>query len=127
MSPETLKYVYILVFMLGGGVLAGGGLITAAFLSPRRPDPIKTMTYECGQDPVGNAWVQYNVRYYLFAMVFVLFDVEVVFVAPWAVGFRELLRTPGLGGIVLLEMVVFMFFLILALAYAWRKGILEWT
>ena len=113
--------------MVGGVVLAGGGLITAAILAPHRPDPIKESTYECGQDPVGSAWVQFNIRYYLFAMVFVLFDVELVFVAPWAVSFRQLLGMPGLGVIAVVDMLVFMFFLILALVYAWRKGILEWS
>ncbi|HEY4000232.1 MAG TPA: NADH-quinone oxidoreductase subunit A [Candidatus Xenobia bacterium] len=114
--------------MIGGaGLLAGGGIVTAGLLSPRKPDPVKESTYECGQEPFGPAWVQYNVRYYLFAMVFVLFDVETVFVAPWAVSFKQLLLTAQLHSAALMEMVLFLAFLILALVYAWRKGVLEWT
>ncbi|MHB2017046.1 MAG: NADH-quinone oxidoreductase subunit A [Candidatus Xenobia bacterium] len=125
-SPQTLQYIYVIVFALGGILVAGGGLVTAQLLAPRHPSKVKNDTYECGQEPIGSAWVQYNVRYYLYAMVFVLFDVEVVFVAPWAVSLRELLRNAALHWLAIGEMAVFLFLLILALAYAWRKGILEW-
>ena len=125
-SPQTLQYIYILVFLLGGIVVAGGGLVTAQLLSPRRPSKVKGDTYECGQEPIGSAWVQYNVRYYLYAMVFVLFDVEVAFVAPWAASLRQLLQSATLHWLAIGEMVMFLFLLILALAYAWRKGVLEW-
>jgi NAD(P)H-quinone oxidoreductase subunit 3 len=81
--------------------------------------------YECAERPIGNAFVQYNVRYYIFAMLFVLFDVEVVFLMPWAVGFVNMLKS--MGGVVFLEMFIFLFVLIIALVYAWRKGALEWV
>jgi NADH:ubiquinone oxidoreductase subunit 3 (subunit A) len=83
--------------------------------------PVKYTTFECGVEPVGGAWVQYTVRYYLFALVFLIFDIETVFLYPWAVAYQEL------GTVAMVEMVVFLAILFLGLAYAWRKGHLEWV
>ena len=90
-------------------------------LRPRNPNPVKAQTYECGMEPVGGSWVQFNFRYYYFALMFVVFDVETVFLYPWAVAFKKL----ELFGLV--EMVIFILILVVAFIYAWRKRALEWT
>ncbi len=106
--------------------LAGVGLVAAAFavarvLSPRRPSPEKLTTYECGVDPVGQGWSQTQIRYYIYAFLFVVFDVESVFLFPWARIFEGL----GYRGVV--EMAVFIGILGVGLLYAWRKGVLRWA
>lgn len=89
-------------------------------LRPHRPGPIKKATYECGLETIGETWVQFKVQYYLYALIFVLFDVETVFLYPWAVAYNQLpLFT-------LFEMFVFLGILAVGLVYAWRKGALEW-
>jgi len=87
---------------------------------PQKPNPVKTSTYECGMDTVGKTWVQFNFRYYFFALLFVIFDIQVVFLYPWAVAFNQL----KLFG--LLEMLAFFLILVVGFVYAWRKGVLEW-
>jgi NADH:ubiquinone oxidoreductase subunit 3 (subunit A) len=96
------------------------GVLAAALLRPHRPGPIKRSTYECGLGTEGDSWVQYKVQYYLYALVFVLFDVETVFVYPWAVAYNRL------GLFAFVEMMIFLGILALGLVYAWRKGALEW-
>jgi NADH-quinone oxidoreductase subunit A len=88
---------------------------------PHHPNPDKLESYECGELPVGAAWVQYNVRYYLFALIFVIFDVEIVFLFPWAVVYRSL------GFFAFVEMLIFLGILIFGLIYVWRKGALKWV
>ena len=89
-------------------------------IRPRAPDPIKSDTYECGMETEGNTWVQFNFRYYFFALVFVIFDVEAVFLYPWAVAFRQV----KLFGFV--EALIFLLILVVGYLYAWRKHALEW-
>ena len=96
-------------------------LILAKLLSPKKPSPIKNATYECGLEVTGDSWIQFRVQYYLYALIFVIFDVETVFLFPWAVSYGVL------GWFALLEMLVFVGLLVLGLAYAWRKGALEWA
>jgi len=91
------------------------------FLAPSNPTAEKLMTYECGVPARGGIFAHYYVRYYIFAFLFVIFDVEAVFLFPWAVNFRNL----GIAGLV--EVFIFMVILILGLAYAWKKGILKWV
>jgi NADH:ubiquinone oxidoreductase subunit 3 (subunit A) len=98
-----------------------GGLVFWWLIRPSRPTPEKLTTYECGEDPTGGAWVQFNIRFYVFALLFIVFDVEAVFLLPWAVVFRKL------GALAFLEGVVFIVILVVALAYVWRKGDLEWV
>ena len=90
------------------------------WLAPREPNALKSSTYECGEKPIGRPWIRFRVGYYIFALIFVIFDVEAVFLFPWAVIMRKL----GMFG--LIEMAVFIGILALGLAYAWRKGVLEW-
>jgi NADH-quinone oxidoreductase subunit A len=107
-------------------ILAGVGLVTMAFMArrliaPRRPLPEKLTTYECGIDPVGEGWSQTQIRYYVYAFLFVIFDVESVFLFPWAVVFERF------GYQAVVEMAVFIGILAIGLLYAWRKGVLRWA
>jgi NADH:ubiquinone oxidoreductase subunit 3 (subunit A) len=111
----------ILVFLVAvvGSLLLALVLWTA--LRPSRASEEKLTTYECGEEPVGGAWIQFNIRFYVFALIFVVFDVEAVFLLPWATVFREL------GPLAYLEGLVFIAILVVALAYVWRKGDLAWV
>lgn len=110
----------VLIFFIIGGLFVAGGLIAAWLLRPRRPYPQKLATYECGEEPVGNAWVRFNVRFYVIALVFLIFDVEAVFLFPWALVYRHI------GLLAFLEMAVFLAILIVGFAYVWVKGDLDW-
>lgn len=110
----------ILIFLLIGGVFTGGGLIASWLLRPRRPYPDKLSTYECGEEPIGEPWVKFNIRFYVVALIFLVFDVEVVFLFPWALVFREL------GMFAFIEMAMFLGVLIVGYAYVWVKGDLDW-
>ncbi len=92
----------------------------AYLLRPKRPDPVKSCTYECGLETIGETWVQFKAQYYVFALVFVVFDVETVFLYPWAVAYNQL------GLFALVEALIFVGILVFGLAYAWRKGALRW-
>ena len=94
-------------------------------IRPSRFSEEKLTTYECGENPTGSAWVQFNIRFYVFALIFIIFDVEAVFLLPWAVVFRRLSETQGL--LPYAEGLVFIAILVVALAYVWRKGDLEWV
>ncbi len=114
---------YLAVAILGGGgvVLAGAMLGLGALLRPQRSQPQKDISYEGGVDPVMSGWTQANVRYYFYALLFVIFDVEAVFIFPWAA------RLEAYGTFGLVEMAVFIFVLALGLLYAWRKNVLRWV
>ena len=90
------------------------------FLSPKKPNKIKKQTYECGIETVGETWMQFKVQYYIYALIFLIFDVEVVFLYPWAVAFDKLPLFAVIEG------VIFILILVGGLFYAWRKGALEW-
>lgn len=96
-------------------------LILWRVIRPSRASEEKLTTYECGENPTGSAWIQFNIRFYVFALIFIVFDVEAVFLLPWAVVFKEL------GLLAFLEGLVFIAILVVALAYVWRKGDLEWV
>ena len=102
------------------GALVTSYLLGVLRLRPKAPNAIKDRTYECGVETEGDTWVQFNVRYYMFALLFVLFDVEVVFLYPWAVAFRQV----KFFGFV--EAVLFILILMIGYVYAWRKRALEW-
>jgi NADH-quinone oxidoreductase subunit A len=113
---------YLTVVVFGGAAVAmvAAMLGVGSLLRPSRPQPEKYITYESGVDPVGTGWSQSQVRYYIFALLFVLFDVEAVFILPWATRLEEY----GVFGLV--EMAIFIVILALGLLYAWRKGVLRW-
>jgi len=111
----------ILIFLVVSiGFLAVNFLLWK-LIRPSRYSEEKLTTYECGENPVGSAWIQFNIRFYVFALIFIIFDVEAVFLLPWAVVFRNL------GMLAFVEGVVFIAILVVALAYVWRKGDLEWV
>ena len=108
-----------LLFPLGG--IAASRLLGALRVRPQAPDPVKEDIFECGVETEGTAWVQFNFHYYYFALLFVIFDVEAVFLYPWAVSFEKV----AVAGFI--EVLTFVVILLIGLAYAWRKGALEWT
>ncbi len=108
------------IFILLGVIFVAAGLIAAWVLRPHRPYPGKNATYECGEEPIGSAWVRLNIRFYVVALIFLIFDVEVVFLFPWALVFRSL------GMYAFLEMAVFLVILFVGYAYVWVKGDLAW-
>lgn len=114
-------YEYLLGFLLICGLLPVIALVTSKVLQPRRRGVERRTTYESGMEPIGGAWIQFNIRYYMFALVFVIFDVETVFLYPWAVAFHRL------GLLAFIEALIFIAILVIALVYAWRKGALEWS
>jgi NADH-quinone oxidoreductase subunit A len=119
---DLTPYGYAGFFFLFAILFVLGGLIASWLLRPRNPNPTKSQSYECGEMPIGSAWMQFHVGYYLIALVFVLFEVEVAFLFPWAAVFR-LQSNPWPG---LLAVGIFIGILALADAYAWKKGALEW-
>lgn len=118
-------YGYVALFALLGLVFTTATLGISWILRPSNPSPEKLSTYECAEEPVGDAHVQFRVGYYVFALIFVIFDVETVFIYPWAVALRGLARQ-GLGLSAFLEMLLFLGILVVGLAYAWKKGVLRW-
>ncbi len=120
MSEFLRSYLTVAIFFVVGIGLVGGILALSKAIRPVRPQPQKYIGYESGVDPVGTGWSQSQIRYYIFALLFVLFDVEAVFVFPWAT------RLEAYGVYGLAHMALFIFILALSLVYAWRKGLLRW-
>lgn len=118
-------FANVLVFMVLSFVFVGGMLLLGSLLRPDNPEPLKLTPYECGEPPTGNAWVNFNIRFYLVALIFVIFDVEIAFVYPVAVVFKEWV-SKGQGLFALLEIGLFLGILFVGLAYAWAKGDFEW-
>lgn len=115
------SYAFIGLFFVAAVSFPFAPLILAFFLRPKRPTPIKQSTYECGLEVIGDIRIQFKVQYYLYALAFVIFDIEVVFLYPWAVAFNQL----GLYGFMVAA--VFLLMLFAGLVYEWRKGALEWV
>ena len=115
-----INYLPILVLLVISTVLAAVVILISTFLGPRHPTPRKLLPYESGMTPLGSAQRRMPIRFYLVAVLFILFDVEIIFLYPWAVTFRQL----GLFG--LIEMVIFVAILLVGYVYAWKKGALEW-
>jgi NADH-quinone oxidoreductase subunit A len=115
------NYLTVAAFFLLGVLLPLAALTAGRLLRPSNPYEAKLTTYESGIDPTGGSWIQYNVRFYVVALLFVLFDVETVFLYPWAVAYEQL------GVFALIEMLIFVLFLLLGLVYAWKKKVLKWT
>ncbi len=113
---------FLLIFAVAFPLVPIGASVALGLfrIRPRKPDPIKQSVYECGMVPVGDALVRYNVRYYLFALLFVVFDVEAIFLYPWAVAYR------GLGVYAFVEALIFIAILLVGYVYAWRKRAMEW-
>ena len=110
----------VMVAVLVGIGFVASTLFVANLLAPRIRGRIKESIYECGMTPIGQGWNQMNLRYYLFAIVFLIFEIEAVFLFPWVVVFRRI------GPVAFWEMLLFLAMLLFGLAYAWRKGVLQW-
>lgn len=123
-------YQIILLFAFGGVAGVGLPLLIGSFIRPKNPNPEKNATYESGEQPIGSAWGKFNSRFYTIAIIFVLFETELVFLFPWAIVFGNeeiITETNGLWGkFVFAEMSLFILILALGLAYVWAKGFLEW-
>jgi len=120
-SDFLRQYLTVAIFMGAAVVMVGAMLGLGRLLRPTRPQAQKYIAYESGVDPVGMGWSQSQIRYYVFALLFVMFDVEAVFIFPWAP------RLEALASYGLVEMLVFIVILVLGLVYAWRKGVLRWV
>jgi NADH:ubiquinone oxidoreductase subunit 3 (subunit A) len=114
-------FLFVGILLVVATLLPVAGLGVARLIRPKKPNPIKQSTYECGIETVGDAWVQFRAQYYIYALVFVIFDIEAVFLFPWAVAYGQL---PLYA---LVEVIIFILILALALVYAWRKGALRWS
>jgi NADH-quinone oxidoreductase subunit A len=110
----------VFIFVLIGVLFVAIGMAIAWLLRPHRPYPSKRTTYECGETPVGDTRMRFNIRFYVIALIFIVFDVEVVFLFPWALVYKNL------GWFAFFEMIVFLAILLVGYAYVWRKGDLEW-
>jgi len=117
-------YSQFAIFLAAALVFGLGALIFSWFLRPYRPTDEKRTTYECGERPIGSAWVQFNTQYYVIALLYVVFAVGALFVAPWAAQYRALIARYGTFGFV--EMLIFLAVLAIGLIYAWGKGVLRW-
>jgi NADH-quinone oxidoreductase subunit A len=114
------RFFPIFLFIFVGLTFGVVTLVVSYFLQPRYPEPEKLSAYECGSEPFSDARMPFPVRYYILAMLFVIFDIEVIFLYPWAVAFTKI------GMIGLIEMLIFIALFLVAYVYAWRKGALEW-
>jgi NADH-quinone oxidoreductase subunit A len=132
MTPETLV-ASIAVFVSVGAVFLLANLLLGKLIRPNRPSPEKGDVYECGEKPVGTAWIQFDLRFYVVALLFVIFDVEIAFFFPWAVVFGQYTQ-PNAGQTALafarfafVELMVFFGILLVGFAYLWKRGDLEWV
>lgn len=121
MENYANNYVVVAIFIVLGILLPVVALTAGRLLRPNKPTELKQTTYESGNEPVGEGQVRFNIRYYLFALMFVIFDVETVFLYPWAVAYNKL------GLFVLVEMIIFAGMLLIGLLYAWKKKVLKWN
>ncbi len=116
-----LSFAGVLVFLVAGFFILALVLWLSRLIQPKgTPGPDKYIPYECGEIPEGSAWIQFNIRFYVFALIFIIFDVEIICLLPWAVVFRKL------GILAFIEGLVFIGILAVGLAYVWKKGDLEW-
>ncbi len=121
----------ILLFTVGGALFVAAALLVSRLIRPNRPNTQKLSSYESGETPQGPAWIQFNLRFYVLALIFILFEVEIVFLFPWSVVFadKELIdQTDGIWGwYAFTEMLIFILVLVIGLAYAWRMGHIDWV
>lgn len=130
-EPSVTEFDTILIFICGGLAFAVIGVFVAKLIRPDRPNYEKLTTYESGEDTIGSAWGRFNMKFYIVALIFLLFEVEILYLFPWSIIFGdEQLNTETNGAwakFAISEMFIFIFVLALGLAYAWRKGFLDWV
>lgn len=120
-------FLVVGIFTLVGIAFVAITLIASWAVRPHRPSDEKLTTYECGEEPIGPAWTQFRVGYYIYAIMFLIFDVEAIFVYPWAAQLLDFTRdNPVLATVAFVDMVIFVGILGVGLAWAWKKGVLEW-
>jgi NADH:ubiquinone oxidoreductase subunit 3 (subunit A) len=112
--------IYIGIFMVAALFIPSIAIFIAGLLGPKKPSPVKNSAYECGIETVGETWVQFKAQYYIYGLIFLIFDVEAIFLYPWAVAYNLL----SIWAV--LEAILFVLILVGGLLYAWRKGALEW-
>jgi len=113
-------YAFLGLLLIAAILFPLAAMFMAFLIRPKKSGPIKKSTYECGLETIGETWIRFRVQYYIYALIFVIFDIETVFLYPWAVAYNQL------GLFALVEMFIFLAILVGGLAYAWRKGVLEW-
>jgi len=120
--PNSMNFDFatVLVYVLVSAGFIFGSMTLGRVLRPNRPTPEKLTTYECGEAPIGSAWIQFNVRFYVIALIFLIFDVELAILFPWVVIFKKV------GLLALAEMMIFVAILVVGFVYVWVKGDLEW-
>jgi len=126
------EYIPILIVFIFVAGFAVTNIVLSALVGKRKDTRAKLMPYECGMDPVGSAHQRFSVKFYLIAMLFILFDIEAVFLLPWAVVFRAMSNTVKINGqsgrpFVFFEMMIFVAVLLVGYIYVWKKGLFEWT
>ena len=116
-----LQFATVLVFLIVAGLFLGVSLVISSLIRPYKYSEEKLLPYECGENPQGSPWIQFNIRFYVFALIFIIFDVEAAFLIPWAVVFKNM----GWFGFV--DGLIFIAILAVGLAYVWAKGDLQWV
>jgi NADH-quinone oxidoreductase subunit A len=116
-----LQFANVLVFLVVGVLFLAVSLTLSSLVRPSKYSAEKLIPYECGENPVGSPWIQFNIRFYVFAVIFIIFDVEAAFLIPWAVVFKKL------GLFAFVEGLIFIAILAVGLAYVWAKGDLHWV
>lgn len=127
MSTLTLDVYMPVVILIGTALLvAAGSLFLGSLIRPQNPNTLKDSAYECGEEPVGTAWTNFNVRFYVVALIFIIFDVEAALMFPVAAIFKKF-NEIGLGGILLMSILTFVLILVAGIVYCWKKGDLDWV
>lgn len=119
-------YMPIVILITLALLVAGGSILLGSFIRPKNPTQLKETAYECGEEPVGTAWANFNVRFYVVALIFIIFDVESALMFPVASIFKKF-NEIGLGGTLLLSIFTFVLVLVAGLIYCWKKGDLDWV
>ena len=124
---DLSAYLPILLMFVVAVGFAGGNILLSTLVGQRKRTHTKLMPYECGKDPVGTARERFSVKFYLIAIIFILFDIELIFMMPWAVVFRQMMGPQyNLGTLIYVEMMVFIALLLVGYAYVWKKGLFDW-
>ena len=115
-----IDFSSVFVFLALGVIFVAVSLLLARLIRPSQPNVVKLSNYECGEEPIGNSWITFNVRFYIIALIFVIFDVEAVFLFPWSLVFKTI------GWVAFWDVLVFILILLAGFAYVWSKGDLDW-
>jgi len=125
---NLVDYLPILLMFLVAGGFAGGNILLSQLVGQRKQTRTKLMPYECGKDPVGSARERFSVKFYLIAMIFILFDIELIFLMPWAVVFKSLASQGAfMRNLIFIEMMLFVVLLLVGYLYVWKKGLFDWS